>query len=117
MSLGELLGRAPAASGQDAAREAGKKDAAAKDSDSSQTGAKINRVSLQRQTAGRGGKTVTLVIVPNDCAADLDALAKQMRRGLGCGSRVENRAVVLQGDIIDRAEQWLTKYGVKKIVK
>lgn len=77
----------------------------------------IPRVALQRQTAGRGGKTVTLVIIPRDTPTDLEALAKEMRRGLGCGSRVEEGRVVLQGDICDRAAEWLEKKGVKKIAR
>ncbi|MGE4446243.1 MAG: translation initiation factor [Synergistaceae bacterium] len=76
----------------------------------------LYRVSLQRQTAGRGGKTVTAVIVPKDSNIERDLLAKEMRKGLGCGSFVENGNVILQGDICDRARDWLLKKGVKEVI-
>ena len=77
---------------------------------------RLTRVSLQRQTAGRGGKTVTAVIVPKDLNIERDQLAKEMRKGLGCGSFVENGNVILQGDICDRVRDWLLKKGVKEVI-
>jgi len=77
---------------------------------------RLSRVSLQRQTSGRRGKTVTAVIVPKDSNIDRDQLAKEMRKGLGCGSFVENGNVFLQGDICDRARDWLLKKGVKEVI-
>ena len=77
---------------------------------------RLSRVSLQRQTAGRGGKTVTAVIVPKDSNIERDQLAKEMRKGLGCGSFVENGNVILQGDICERARDWLLKKGVKEVI-
>ena len=74
-------------------------------------------VALQRQRAGRGGKTVTLVILPQDYKGDTTALAKELRKGLGCGSTIEDGKIVLQGDIADRAEAWFAKKGVTKITK
>lgn len=78
---------------------------------------KISKVALQRQRAGRGGKTVTLVILPHDYKGDAAALAKELRKGLGCGSTIEDGKIVLQGDISDRAEAWFAKKGVAKITK
>jgi len=78
---------------------------------------KLHKVSLQRRTAGYGGKTATVVLLPRDAAVDIEALAKEMRKALGCGSRVEGGRVVLQGDIADRAEAWLLKRGVKRITR
>lgn len=78
---------------------------------------KISKVALQRQRAGRGGKTVTLVILPQDYRGDRAALAKELRKGLGCGSTIEDGKIVLQGDIADRAEVWFIKKGVRKITK
>ena len=78
---------------------------------------KISKVALQRQRAGRGGKTVTLVILPQDYKGDTAALAKELRKGLGCGSTIEDGNIVLQGDIADRAEAWFAKKGVTKITK
>ena len=78
---------------------------------------KISKVALQRQRSGRGGKTVTLVILPQDYKGDAAALAKELRKGLGCGSTIEDGKIVLQGDISDRAEAWFAKKGVTKITK
>ena len=78
---------------------------------------KISKVALQRQLAGRGGKTVTLVILPQDYKGDTAALAKELRKGLGCGSTIEDGKIVLQGDISDRAEAWFAKKGVTKITR
>ncbi len=75
-----------------------------------------SRVSVQRQTAGRGGKTVTAVLIPESSPVDRKQLAKEMRKGLGCGSFVEGGNVVLQGDLCDRAKEWLLKKGVKQVV-
>jgi translation initiation factor 1 len=117
VTLGALLGHEPEKPAQGGQSHDSSCKDTAQNTNTNVKNAKISRVSLQRQSAGRGGKTVTLVIVPRDCSADLEDLAKQMRKGLGCGSHVEEGRIVLQGDIIDRAEQWLTKYGVAKIVK
>ena len=78
---------------------------------------KISKVSLQRQRAGRGGKTVTLVVLPQDYKGDAAALAKELRKGLGCGSTIEEGKIVLQGDITERVEAWFAKKGVTKITK
>jgi translation initiation factor 1 (eIF-1/SUI1) len=80
------------------------------------------RVTLHRQSSGRGGRTVTIATFkPAPDPATADAVAKAMRKGLGCGSHVESAdagpRVVLQGDIQDRAEQWLAKNRVKKIAR
>lgn len=78
---------------------------------------KLEKVVLQRQTAGRSGKTVTAVILPKNAACDPGFLAKEMRKGLGCGSYVEEGKIILQGDISDRAEKWLKEKGVKIIIR
>lgn len=74
-----------------------------------------SRVSLQRRRAGCGGKTVTVVILPQEWRGDLPALAKELRKGLGCGSSIEDGRILLQGDIQERAEAWFIKKGVKKV--
>jgi translation initiation factor 1 (eIF-1/SUI1) len=77
----------------------------------------VSRAILRRESAGRGGRTVTSVElrpVPDDDAAE--EIAKNMRRSLGCGSYVESRKIILQGDIRGRAAAWLEKQGVREIV-
>jgi len=78
---------------------------------------KVGKIILQRQKTGRGGKVVTAVIFAKGSAVNLEYLAKEMRKGLGCGSHVEEDIVILQGDISDRAEKWLKGKGVKIIIR
>src|SRR5881398_942523 len=64
-------------------------------------GAKKNRgrVDIVRQTAGRGGKTVT--VVKNFVGIGLpekEALAKAMQRACGTGGTVKNGQIEIQGD-------------------
>ncbi len=80
--------------------------------------ASFAQVTLHRESAGRGGKTVTLVAVkPPQTKISLEALAKDLRKGLGCGSHVEGDRIVLQGDIPDRAQEWFVKKGARKVVR
>ncbi len=73
------------------------------------------KLALQRSRKGRGGRTVTLV--RGLASADLEVWAKRARKALGCGASVEGDAVVLQGDIGDRAAAWLSAQGVARIVR
>jgi translation initiation factor 1 (eIF-1/SUI1) len=82
----------------------------------------VAQVTLHREASGRGGRIVTIATFkPAPDRVTADAVAKEMRKGLGCGSHVESAdrgpRVVLQGDIRDRAGQWLSKNRVKKIVR
>jgi translation initiation factor 1 len=75
-----------------------------------------SRAILRRESAGRCGRTVTSVElrpVPDKNAAE--ELAKIMRHSFGCGSHVEGRKIVLQGDMRERAAAWLEKQGVREI--
>jgi translation initiation factor 1 len=77
----------------------------------------IDRVVLQRQRAGRGGKTVTLVMIRDRDMFDIASIAKEIKKGLGCGAYVEGGDIVLQGDLRERAEEWFRKRGVREVVK
>ncbi len=104
LSLGALLGK-----GADNESEKNSVKNREPKTDNPVRGGKLGRYSLQKQTAGRGGKVVTLVIFPNESGTDLEALAKEMRNALGCGAHVETNSVVLQGDIAGRAKEWLER--------
>ena len=82
-----------------------------------QSETKISKVSLRRERAGRGGKTVTIVMLPQDYRGDTAALAKDLRKALGCGSAMEEGKIVLQGDIMERVEAWFLKKGAAKVTK
>ena len=78
---------------------------------------KISRIALRRERAGRGGKTVTIVIFPKDYGGDVVSLARDLRKSLGCGSSMEEGNIVLQGDLVERAAEWFAKKGVKNVSK
>lgn len=61
---------------------------------------KMGRVTLQRETAHRGGKTV---IVIKDFATHLplsviETVAKRVRYACGCGGTVKEKRIEIQGD-------------------
>ncbi len=71
---------------------------------------------VRRERSGRGGKTVTLIEHLGWSAVELDALAKRLKKVMGCGARVEGDAIVLQGELEERAAAWLEAEGVAKHV-
>ena len=78
----------------------------------------FSRVVLQRTRAGRGGKWVTRVLpTPAPTEAQLEALARELRRALGTGAHTEEGALVVQGDIADRIEEWFRKRSVSRIIR
>jgi translation initiation factor 1 len=72
---------------------------------------KPGRVVLRREKKGRGGKTVTTLTGHGLDPSATSALAKRLRKALGCGASVEDDAVVLQGDQRDRAAELLEGEG------
>jgi translation initiation factor 1 len=73
------------------------------------------RVSLSMERAGRGGKTVTLVLWADRTEAERESLAQQLRKALGTGTSVEGERIVVQGEQRDRLRTWLTAHGVRDI--
>ena len=77
----------------------------------------VQQFTLHRESSGRGGRIVTAVSMkPPLVPAAAESLARSMRKGLGCGSHVEGGRIILQGDIQERAENWLAKQGAKRVV-
>ena len=72
--------------------------------------------SLRKESKGRGGKTVTLLSGSHLSPEDAEKLAKTLRKALGCGSRIEESTVILQGDLRDRGKLWLLSHGAKKVM-
>lgn len=75
------------------------------------------KVVVRRERKGHGGKTVTVVEGLALPPAELDAMARRMRKALGCGSWVEDGRVVLQGDRAPAAETWLRANGAPRVVR
>jgi translation initiation factor 1 len=77
---------------------------------------RVAKVVLRRERKGRGGKTATVVAGLGLAARDLERVTRELKRGLGCGAAVDSDTIVLQGDLVARAEPWLAARGVRKIV-
>jgi translation initiation factor 1 len=77
---------------------------------------RVGKIVLRVQRKGRGGKTVTLLSCAGLARPHLEFMAREMRKALGCGSRVEEESIVLQGDVQERASNWLSERGAARIV-
>jgi translation initiation factor 1 len=74
---------------------------------------KMGRVTLQRETAHRGGKTV---IVIKDFATHLpisviETIAKRVRAACGCGGTMKDNRIEIQGDQAARVRAVLEAEG------
>jgi translation initiation factor 1 len=75
----------------------------------------LERVTVRRERAGRGGKTVTIAAGPGLAGLELEPLAGEAARALGVGARVEHGVLVLQGDQAERLAAWLTARGFQRV--
>lgn len=74
------------------------------------------RVDIKRTTAGRGGKTVTLVTgFVGIGLPEKETLAKKMRNACGCGGTVKDGDIEIQGDQRDKIAQILTDAGFRPV--
>ncbi len=78
--------------------------------------ARRERFVLRRERKGRKGKTVTLVETTGLSSSEISCLAQELRRSLGCGSSVDERDIVLQGDMVDRCKELLQRRGISFVV-
>lgn len=77
---------------------------------------KRGRVDVIRQTAGRGGKTVTVLSGFTGIAErELQELARTIQRACGTGGTVRNRTIEIQGDQRDRAVAALVAAGFQPV--
>ncbi len=90
----------------------------------------LRKLVVRRVRKGRGGHTVTIVegfdlgieelFLGGEEGAEeggLHALARDMKRALGCAATVAEGSIVLHGDIVARAAEWLEKRGVRRVVR
>lgn len=74
------------------------------------------RVDIKRTTAGRGGKTVTLVTgFVGIGLLEKEQLAKKMRNACGCGGTVKDGDIEIQGDQRDKIATILTEAGFRPV--
>ena len=92
----------PSASSRDAASIASKKNR--------------GRVDIIRQTAHRGGKTVTVVTgFIGIGRAEQETLAKEMQKLCGAGGTVKEGRIEIQGDQREAVARILTKSGFRPV--
>ncbi|WP_395008426.1 translation initiation factor Sui1 [Undibacterium sp.] len=74
-------------------------------------------VRVQRETKGRGGKSVTLVRGLALDATELAALGKQLKAACGSGGTVKDGVIEVQGDHVETLMTALQKRGyvVKRV--
>lgn len=74
------------------------------------------RVDIKRTTAGRGGKTVTLVSgFVGIGLPEKESLCKKMRNACGCGGTVKDGDIEIQGDQREKIAQILTGAGFRPV--
>lgn len=74
------------------------------------------RVDILRQTAHRGGKTVTVVTgFPGISPMEKERLAKEMQQACGAGGTVKEGRIEIQGDQRDTVARILTKAGFRPV--
>jgi translation initiation factor 1 len=74
------------------------------------------RVDIKRTTAGRGGKTVTLVTgFVGIGLPEKETLAKKMRNACGCGGTVKDGDIEIQGDQREKIAKILTEAGFRPV--
>jgi len=69
------------------------------------------KVRVRRETAGRKGKGVTVVLGLPLTAAELTETAKKLKAACGTGGTVKDGTVEIQGDHVDKVMAWLTQAG------
>ena len=69
------------------------------------------KVRVSRSSAGRGGKTVTLVVGLPMTAAELDACAKRLKAACGSGGTAKDGRIEIQGDHVERVMTALQAMG------
>lgn len=109
-SLGEVLG-------MEGAREGARPEAESASARREGGTLRIAKAILQRTRVGGGKWAVRTLLRPQPDAARLDELAREARRALGTGARVEDGAVVIQGDIAERVEAWIRGRGAREVVR
>jgi len=74
---------------------------------------KKGRVTLHRETAHRGGKTVIIVrdFESFISAGEIEKLGSSLRKACGCGGTVKNRDIEIQGEHAEKIRTFLRTEG------
>lgn len=89
---------------------------AATKSAADQPGRNRGRIDIKRTTAGRGGKTVTVVSgFIGIGLPEKEQLAKKVRAACGCGGTVKDGNIEIQGDQRDKIAAILSEAGFRPV--
>jgi len=69
------------------------------------------KVRVRRETTGRKGKGVTVVLGLPMTAVELTDAAKKLKAACGSGGTVKDGTIEIQGDHLDKVMAWLTAAG------
>lgn len=70
-------------------------------------------VRIQKQTAGRKGKGVSVITGLDLEAGELAKLAAELKKKCGCGGSIKDNTIEIQGDKRDLLKQLLEQKGYK----
>jgi translation initiation factor 1 len=68
-------------------------------------------VRVQKESKGRGGKTVSVIYGLPLSGTELSLLAARLKQKCGAGGTVKESAIIIQGDKVDFIVQLLQKEG------
>ncbi|MFI5301919.1 MAG: translation initiation factor [Polyangiales bacterium] len=74
------------------------------------------KVVLSVSRKGRGGRTVTIVSGLRGTDEVLEAQCRELKKALGCGASIDDGAIVVAGNALDRVKGWLEAQGAKKVI-
>ena len=69
------------------------------------------------EAKGHGGKTVTRVSGLERGSDELESLARELRKAMGTGARVQDGDVLVQGKLVDRVAEWFEARGHSPVVR
>lgn len=73
------------------------------------------RAVVRKERKGHSGKEVTIIEKLEIGPQHRETWLREMKVALGCGGYLEGMDLVLQGDLRERAKEWLLRRGVRKV--
>lgn len=73
------------------------------------------RAVVRMERKGHGGKEVTLIEQLELPRTELQKWLRELKSSFGCGGKIIDTALQLQGDQRERIQDWLVRRGVKRI--
>ncbi len=73
------------------------------------------KVKMRLETAGRGGKAVTVIFQYGWNSQDAKKILSEMQAAFGCGGALKDDHMELRGDVRDKVTQWMAKKNIQVI--